>query len=136
MDLTNVLDQGAGTLGIAACPDVIDEHVGALGKVTGPTGKDRTDIPRGPAALDHVVAEATEGVGLLATQVQVVMDDEGACHVTPLRDAPSLRGARSLRDAPSPGRVGRLIAGVWARLGTYHKRRRSCIGGPSGPSAP
>lgn len=41
-----------------------------------------------PTALNHLITEATEGIGLLTGQVEVVMDDEDASHLKPPRDAP------------------------------------------------
>jgi hypothetical protein len=85
MDVADVLDQRPGTLRVAACPDVVDEDIGTLGQVTRPSGEDGTTIPRRPAAFDHVVAEATQGFGLLAGEVEIVMDNEDPSHVTPPR---------------------------------------------------
>jgi hypothetical protein len=95
MGLPDVLDQDAGTLRIAARPDVVNEDVGTLSKATGPTRKDRADTPRRPAALGDVVSEATKGVRFLPTQIQIMVDDEGASHVTPLRECAFARSWRA-----------------------------------------
>ena len=105
MDLTDVLDQRPGTLRIAACPDVVDEHVSTLGEIARVSREDGTPIPGRPTAFDDVVAETAQRIGLLAGEIEVVMHDKDASHVTPPR------GARR------PVRVGRvsttMAAGPW-----------------------
>src|SRR5512141_1798346 len=88
MDVADVLDQLAGAFGIAARPDVVDEHVGALGEVARAAGQDGTDVVGRPAAFGDLVPEATEGIGLLAAKVEVVMDDEDTSHLTPRHAVP------------------------------------------------
>src|SRR5512141_280188 len=88
MDVADVLDQLAGALCVAARPDVVDEHVGALGEVARAPGQDGTDVVGWSAAFGDLVPEATEGVGLLAAKVEVVMDDEDSSHLTPRHAVP------------------------------------------------
>jgi hypothetical protein len=96
VDITDVLDQRPSSLGVAAGPDIVNEDIGTLGEVAGPSGEDRAVVASRPTALNHLVPEATEGIGLLAGQVEVVMDDEDASALIPPRDA------------PRPVRLGRL----------------------------
>lgn len=79
-------------------PRRLEQHVGTFGEVTWPSGEDRAPVPGRPAAFDDVVTEATKRIGLLAGQVEVVMDDEDPSHLTPLSDA------------QRAGRVGRRSA--------------------------
>src|SRR5687767_14112434 len=89
MDLADVLDQRPSSLRVAACPDVVDEHVGTLVEITPASFEDRAAIPVRPATFDDVVAEAPQGVGLLAGEIEIVMYDEDASHGTPPRSASS-----------------------------------------------
>src|SRR4029079_17878987 len=102
VDVADVLDEGARSLCIAARPDVVDEDVRMLGQVARPPRQDRTGVAGWPTALGHLVTEATERIDLLASQVEVVMDDEDASHVTPPRRCAS----------SGPG--GPVLAGVWS----------------------
>src|SRR6187397_650596 len=60
MEVTDVVDQGPRSLGVATCPYVVDEDVGTLGKVTRMPGQYRAAVTGGSATFDHVIAEATE----------------------------------------------------------------------------
>ena len=122
MDVPDVLDQGLGPVGVTACPDVVDEHVGSFGQVARVTGEDRAAIPSRASAFDDVVTEATKRIDLLPGEVEVVMDDEDACHATP----PSVCFVRSRR-AGDRASVGRPA--------TSTERRRSHRDGLSGTLA-
>jgi len=97
MDLPDALDERPGAIQITARPGVVDEDVGALSEIAPPSSEDGALVPSRPAAFDHVVAQATQRVDLLAGQVEIVVDDEDASHLMPPAIRRPVRVSRCVR---------------------------------------
>ena len=84
------------------------------------SSEDGTAVACRPTALDDVVAEAPQGIDFLAGEVEIVMNDEDASHVTPPRCASSGPGGPGIeqrwsRRAGWPSGEGHLPVGHLAR---------------------
>lgn len=80
MDLAQSLDQSAGAVRFTCGEGVIDQDVGLIGEIAGIASQDRATRTRRADALLNVIAAASQRVGLLVGDIDVVMDEQDLGH--------------------------------------------------------
>ena len=115
MQLAQTLDQALGTLWLTGHEGVVDEDVGAIGEIAGPSGNDGAVGADRAEALADVIAAASQRVDLLIGEIDIVVHDEHSGHFDTSGAIPQCRlPGRTTESVPpgpfKPGQAARLAA--------------------------